>query len=214
MLISDSKSQSWLDLNTCVNLLVSLGFDINWDKVEPPVQNITFLGVEIDVKKRTLALPEDRLANLRCLLYTWLSKKKASKKAIQKLAGKLCWASRVILGGRTFMRRIIDSTMKLRESHHKTWLNVEFRKDVIWWNKAVYAFHGFTKFSCDIKPPTSELVTDACSLADAGAYGCDWFFTDFQSDFKEYAHKHINCKELLVVLIVARRMGHLWGAPY
>ena len=54
-----------MDLNTTVNLIVSLGLEINWDKVEPPTQNLCFLGVQIDTCHRILELPPDKLKKIR-----------------------------------------------------------------------------------------------------------------------------------------------------
>ena len=211
LIISNSKTENWLELNTAVNLMVSLGLDINWDKLSPPSQNLTFLGVRIDTNSRILSLPSDKLTEVKDLINSWLVKKRASKRQLQKLLGKLNWCCRVILGGRTFMRRIIDCSMKLREANHRTWLGAEIKKDLIWWSKALDVFHGFTPFVCDMKPPSYELSTDACRTAGAGVFINDWFFCDFKSDFPNFSDEHINCLELLTILLAARRWAHLWS---
>lgn len=60
LLIADSKNKGLLDLNTCINLIISLGFEINWKKVEYPEKIMVFLGVKIDTVERTLALPAEK----------------------------------------------------------------------------------------------------------------------------------------------------------
>jgi hypothetical protein len=45
---------------------------VNWDKVAGPSQKLTFLGVEVDCLRRTLALPQKKLDEVRLL--TFLSK--------------------------------------------------------------------------------------------------------------------------------------------
>ena len=210
LIISDTKQQNWLDLDTTINLLVSLGFDINWEKVSPPSQCVNFLGVQIDSVDRTLTLPPDKLSNLKQLITKWQVKKRASKKEILSLAGKLNWACRVVRGGRTFLRRVIDISAKLKANHHRTWLNLEFRKDLEWWSVGLSKFHGFTHFVDDIPPPTQDLKTDACLVGGAGIFNSDWFYVNFKVDCPDYQDAHINCLELLTVLIAARRWGHLW----
>ena len=214
LIISNSKIQNWLDLDTTVNLFVSLGFDINWDKLCPPTQELTFLGVEINTVRRVLTLPNSKLTELRLLIVSWLKKKRASKKELLSLAGKLNWACRVILGGRTFLRRVIDLSMPLRAKNHRTWLNAEARKDLYWWHVALECFHGFTKFPSDIKPPHETFYTDSCKVAGGGIYRSDWFHSNFSADYPQYANAHINVQELLTVLIAAERWGHTWAGTH
>ena len=214
LIISENKSQSWLDLDKTINLLVSLGLDINWDKVEPPTQSLSFLGVQIDTVKRVLSLPPLKLAETKDLINTWLQKKRASKKQILSLLGKLNWCCRVVFGGRTFMRNIINLTMKLRSNNHRTWLDVETRKDISWWAQALDVFHGYTPFPGDMPPPQFELSTDACRRSGGGTYMHDWFYSDFKSDYPALCNEHINVLEMLSVLIAAKRWGHLWGGHH
>lgn len=44
----------------------------------------------------------------------------------------------------------------------------------------------------------------------AGVYMADWFYSNFSADCPTFANAHINCKELLSVLLAARRWGCLW----
>ena len=80
MIISDTKEKCWLDLDKTVNQLVCLGFDINWDKMEPPSQFMSFLGVQIDTITRTLSLPNKKFIELLALLQDWVHRKRVSKK--------------------------------------------------------------------------------------------------------------------------------------
>ena len=147
----------WLDLDKTVNQLVRLGFDINWDKVDPPNQDMSFLGVNIDTVKRTLSLPNKKYLELQGLVSDWAQKRRVSKKDLQRFLGKLNWAARVIRGGRTFMRRLIDLTCKLKAAHHRIWLNSEARADITWWLTSMSVFHGSTKFVSDLLPPSSQM---------------------------------------------------------
>ena len=109
-----------------------------------------------------------------------------------------------------FLRRLIDLTCKLRANHHRIWLNAEARADVQWWTIGLNVFHGFTHFVCDMKPPTSQFVTNACREGGGGLYQSDWFYTNFAADFPEFVGSHINCLELLTVLVAVRRWGASW----
>jgi hypothetical protein len=82
--------------------------------VVDPTTSITFLGIEIDSSTMELRLPADKLSLLRLELDDFKVRKRASKKQLQSLAGKLNWASAVIWGGRVFLRRIIDCITSLK----------------------------------------------------------------------------------------------------
>ena len=60
-----------------------------------------------------------------------------------------------------------------------------------------------------MKPPQFELSTDACNKAGGGSFQNDWF-SNFSVDHPSFNGEHINCLEILTVLIAARRWGHLW----
>lgn len=116
-------SANWLTLN----LLSELGLIINWEKVIGPTQRLTFLGIEIDTVLRQLCLPESKLCELRELLSDALIMLSITKRELQTLLGKLNFAARVVFGGRTFLRRIIDVMNTLLRPHHHTLINKQLR---------------------------------------------------------------------------------------
>ena len=214
LVIADTRSKCWLDLDNLVNLLTRLGLEINWDKFIPPTQCLDFLGVKIDTLNRTLALPPGKYSEFVDLVDLWTKKKRVSKKELLSFVGKLNWACKVVRGGRTFLRRLIDLSCSLKANHHRTWLNLEAREDIKWWVNGLKFFHGYTNFIGDLLPPHSEFVTDACHKGGGGLYEHDWFYVDFEADFPEYSNAHINCLELLTVLVGVRRWGHLWSGHH
>ena len=57
LIITDSYEEALEALNTLFHLIRTLGFKINWSKVEGPAQSITFLGILLDSMSMTLELP-------------------------------------------------------------------------------------------------------------------------------------------------------------
>ena len=112
------------------DLLVALGFTISPSKVVEPCQKLTFLGVEIDTHALTLSLPQDKLHSLKEVLLSFRNKTRASKKQLQQLAGRLNWACKVVYGGRTFLRRILNLMNTLCRQSDKCLLSEEFFKDL------------------------------------------------------------------------------------
>lgn len=121
--------------NTLIQLLQQLGFDVNMDKCVPPCQKLTYLGVEICTVSRTLGLNAEKTLNLisKLNLQRWQHKKSATKRELQQLIGKLNWAPRVIRGGRTFLRRLIDLMGSVKRNSHHVRLNGHARADLAWW---------------------------------------------------------------------------------
>ncbi len=211
LIISNSKQACQEAYDTLLALLQRLGFEIQWSKVVPPSQKLVFLGVEIDTQCRTLALPKTKMDELKDLLGTWICKQKATKLELQKLIGKLNWAARVIRGGRTFLRRLIDLMCKLRRKHHRTKLNQNARADISWWSHCMSFFNGTAKFITDIPVPSDQLSCDACLLGGAAYYNGDWFYTSWHVDHPDIVGSHINCLECFTLLLAARRWKSHWA---
>ena len=129
-----------------IELLQNLGFDINWRKVVLPTQCLTFLGVLIDTVSKCLPLPQKKLVDLQLFLQDFLHRCRASKRQLRSLAGKLNWASRVVYGGRTFLRHILDAMNSLQSPSAKFQCTPEFYADLIWWSQFLAVFMARDSF--------------------------------------------------------------------
>lgn len=92
---------------------------------------------------------------------------RASKKQLQQLVGKLSWACRVVYGGQTFLRRILDMLNLFQSPSAKVPLSAEFHEDIRCWHCFLHYFNGKCNFLC--QSPTTDVQTDVCLVA-AGAY--------------------------------------------
>ena len=214
LIIGKNKVDCKLGYDTIQRLVSSLGFEINYDKLVEPCQKLTFLGIEIDSKLRTLSLPANKLSELKLLLGEWSKKKKATKRELQVLVGKLNWASRVIYGGRTFLRRLIELMNTLRRSSHHTRITKCARLDILWWNNFCQAFNGTCSFVDSRPVPGQDFSTDACLEGGAAYYKGDWFYCNWKTDFPKIADMHINFKELYVVYLAAMKWHAQWRNKY
>ena len=195
-------------LSTLIRLLRQLAFRINWNKVVDPVQCITLLRIEIDTTSMTKRMPQDKLLSLRQELQAVTRRRRASKKQMQSLAGKLSWAARVVLyGGRVFIRRIIDAICPLCAASHKRVITLDMRLDIQWWTEFVYSFNGSALILDDA--PDTIVYTDACDQAGGGHREGDWFYCNWSVDVPEIQDLHINVKELMAIVVAARHWCHL-----
>lgn len=208
LVIEDTMFNCNRGLHLLIRTLRELGYNINWSKVEGPAQRITFLGIIIDTRELTLTMPPEKQSDFYNLLLSFQKRKRASIKQIQSLCGKLNWACQMVKGGRTFLRRLINSISSAQNRNDKVLLNSEFEADISWWLNFMSVFNGTVKF-IDFKPITS-LQTDASSLGGGGYYNGDYFYVNWAIDFPVFRKEHINIKETLAVVLSVLRWGHLW----
>ena len=199
LLIADSHDEcltAWLVL---INLLLQLGFDINYSKLEPPSTNIVFLGVELNSVYMQLSLPQEKLDSIRHILGEFRNRPRATKRQLQSLAGRLNFAARVVRGGRTFLRRILTSYAKLRRPYHKVRLKGAITKDIEWWHDYMRQFNGVA--TCFNAHQTVTIVTDACITGGGSFCAGDFYYVDWEVDHKEISKLPINYKETAMAAI-------------
>ena len=190
-------------LHILIKLLRKLGFQINWNKVVDPTTKITFLGIEIDSFEMCLHLPEEKLKQIREELYLFQMRKRATKKQLQSLAGKLSFCSSVVYGGRLYSRRIFDTINLLRAGNHKVKLTGSICMEITWWTTFLAGFNG--KSLLLDHQPIQSVFTDSCSLAAGGFFDGDWFYLNWDLDCPFVSELHINSKDILAVYLAVLR---------
>lgn len=207
LITNSSFADTLVTLNYLMALLRLLGFDINYDKVEGPVQTITFLGIQLDTVKMNLSLSHSRLNELKLDLQKFCQFSKVSKRQLQSLAGKLNWATQCIYGGRVFLRNIICKINSLHSPWHRTRITKPIREDLSWWIQFMEVFNGVVPMV--ETRPMAPVSIDACSMG-AGAYFLgDWIYTRWSPEVKYSVH--INSKEILALEPAVLRWAQLWS---
>jgi hypothetical protein len=209
LIIAESEIVCQQCLECLLKLLRELGWAISWSKVEGPTRVITFLGIILDSTRMCLELPGGKLQELQDLVEKTLGQKRISLKQLQSLAGKLNWATQVVRGGRTYLRRVLDSMLPLKFSHHKTLISRDMREDLVWWQKFLKIFNG-KALALHAAVPTHTVFTDACNIAAGLAYNGDWSYVNWQLDMPQAVAMHINYKEALAIVISAFRWAPMW----
>jgi hypothetical protein len=195
--------------NTLVSLLRRLGFSISYDKMEGPSQQVTFLGIGIDSVTYSLELNADKLKLFQHMLMQFSQRKRASLRQLQQLAGRLNWASQVVKGGRTYLRRILDIIRPLKQAHHKVILPRSFFADIAWWLQFLQTFNG--KCLALNHAPFNHVFIDASNTGSGFVYNCDWGYCGWQEDFPAGQRLHINDKEIMSAVFAARRWAPFWA---
>lgn len=202
LIIEHSKERCELAMTTLLRLLRKLGFSINYSKLVPPCKNLVFLGVEIDTVKMSLQLPQEKLSALKTELQYVVSRNKVTKRELQKLAGRLNWATQCIYGGAFHLRRIHDKIAVLKQPWHRSRVNADMRADIDWWLSYLETFNGSTKI-LDPRPLT-PMFTDACPIAAGAVFGSQAIHFPW-SNWPDALGLHINFLETLAVELALTR---------
>ena len=113
------------DLDTFLQVASKLGMPVAMEKVEGPLTAMSFLGLILDSVKQEIRLPPDSLAELTHELDRWSTRRKATKRELLSLIGKLSFAARAVPVGHLFMRRLITLASTVAYLHHRIRLNAE-----------------------------------------------------------------------------------------
>ena len=127
------------DVTAAINLLISLGFLINWEKsVLLPSQSLEFWGLLIDSVALSLALPSDKVLSILALCRRSLLKGVVSLHDLSSLIGSFSWAISTIPFDQANYRQL----QRFYIYHSKSFnydlfryvsLSSAARDDICWW---------------------------------------------------------------------------------
>ena len=155
-----------------------------------------------------LRISQDRLTAILAELERWRGKRRARKRDLLSLIGKLIFVSRVVRCGRMFVRRMIDVAKKVKHLHHMVKLNRDFQEDVTWWLTFLPSWNGISMMY-DLQWTTDidmHLHTDASNKAVAGFYNNSWYV-----ELVDEMTLSINYRELYAVVLAASTWSQHWA---
>ena len=200
MIIARSESEAWRAYFALRALLRSLGFSVNMKphKTIFPSQVCNFLGVCLDSVRMEARLDDAKLANTLELLRRVLRKKAIKRRDLESVAGKLNWIARVVYGGRTFLRCIIDAVHSVSHPSHYIHITGGLRQDLQWYQDFLPQFNGKTALVSS--RPLSPLLfsTDASSSSGYGAFLQGGYIS------LSFAAAAIHVHEIFALLIACR----------
>ena len=127
LIVSSSREECLGAKLALIRLLHSLGFQVNWSKLHSP-QRVKFLRIILDSLAIQAFVPEGKISSLEEQVHVLLSKRKASKRDLQRVAGLMNFLAKVVKGGRTFLRHVLDSMNRLKRPFCKSRLTFDFAR--------------------------------------------------------------------------------------
>ena len=179
LIIGKSEEDCAEGFNVLIDLVRWLGFDLSTDKVELPVQNITFLGIDFDTRGNEVSvyLSERKVKSLLQLCQEFQDKAEPDSpsvkvKEIESLLGKLNFASQVVQYSRLYLRKgyaLVARAKKLQWKYLRP--NAGMVQDLRWW-QAQLTGPGSRKLLLQRRRVVRDFfATDSCT-----GYGMGGFF--------------------------------------
>lgn len=164
-----------------------------------------FLGYELDTISMQARLPDDKLRRAQQLLQQFKLKKSCSRKELESLTGFLLFAAKVVVPGRSFLRRLYDALDKNNNFIH---ISQPIRDDLTWWHEFLPSWNGISLLRRVANRKSLYLWTDASGTIGRGGYYLDYITQAPQLDrvfcertSSRQAKRDIQYKEMKAVLI-------------
>ena len=188
------------DVEMAVELLLSLGFLINWDKsLIEPCHLIEYLGMVIDAQSLSFILPEEKRMKTRKLCVQALERNGIKLRDLAKVMGNFAWAIPAVPFAQSHYRKVQAELIRALRKNDGNFdgfisLSGEAKADLNWWVSNMDLTEGKVLFPGE---PDLIIFSDA-SLSGWGA-SCNGVTTRGPWTPTEAAC-HINELELLAAL--------------
>ena len=172
LIVAPTKEACEEAFQALLALLAQLGFTVNMKpgKTEGPAQQQKFVGVLIDSVLMQVRLDPERLTQVRGKLASFQHRSRATRREVQSLAGLLNWVCKVVYGGRTFLRRILDTIGGSSNPNPDIPLSTAFQRDVKWWLSSLATFNGRAVILPAMHTAPREFQTDAEGSGAVGVF--------------------------------------------
>ena len=140
---AEVKSKIWEAYQALTQLLENLRVETSKEKIVPPTR-FEFLGITFDSEAMTMEISEEKLAEIKQELNTWLYRTAAKRREVESLEGKLQFLAKCVKAGRVFLGRLIQWIRTMNRKFQYS-IPQEARKDIAWWSRFVQEYNGVSK---------------------------------------------------------------------
>ena len=209
------------NMDTAMSVLRWLGFTCNQEKTSGPSTCLKFIGYEFDTVAGTIAIGDDRKAELIKLLSTAATAKRIDTRDLETLIGKLVYTASVMRGGNAFIYRMRVAHRAAATAGLKhTSLGPEPLADMTWWLRQLRGpWAGSRMFIKDRHLPILKMKSDASGGTGPDAATLGWGYQlgraihwqRWDPSTTIVTEQHIQWKELLAISHVCTEYGHLFA---
>jgi len=178
----------------------ALCIPINPTKTEGPSTTMIFLGIQLDSASSIASLPLNKVLKYVELMSSFLTRKTCTLHEMQQIIGSLQFTTSVVRPGRTFLRRLINSTIGVTKPSHHIHLTKDVKADIQLWITFLHNFNG-TCFFIPMQPTSATVLnlhTDSCPQGFGGTFQTHFFLGTFPPKWSTY---NICVLELFPILL-------------
>lgn len=201
LIAGESPDKCRTNLQQFLAFCEDVGVPMAPEKTEGPSQILTFAGIELDCVKNEARLPQEKVEKSLSAIRSMFSRKKVTLKELQSLLGLLNFACSVVVPGRVFLRRLINLTIGILQSHHLIRLTLEAKKDLRIWETFLGSFNGKSFFLEEGWASSYSLCffTDAAQSSGYGIiFGKQWAYGAWPDSWKDH---HISFLEFFPIVV-------------
>ena len=206
---SKDSTECHTNLKSMLDTCDQFGFAVQPSKVVGPCTEMEYLGILVDSVNMQLRISNDRLSEIIEELKNWRYKYSCTKRQLLSVVGKLTFISRVVRPGRTFVRRMINLSKRVKHLHHHIRINSECRSDIKWWLEFLPSWNGISMFYEDnwSNNIDLELWTDASDIGAGAYFQGKWIMLPFTGKYEYCVSKSIAWRELFAIVIAIVTWG-------
>ena len=204
----DSYRGAGNGLASLQHILHDLGLEENPEKVVPPTQRLTWLGIEFDSVAMTMRIPDSKIQEINVILNLWDDRRVANRTQVQSLLGLLNFVGAVSPPARVYTNRILHFLRAMPPTGFVE-IDTEFREDLKFFNELFPAYNGISIINKTPVNSADSIELDAC-LTGCGAICSDQYYScTFPHQVLGENH-HISHLETLNIVVALR----LWAPKY
>ena len=197
----DYRHKAWASYNALERLLRDLGVKEADGKSVAPTHIIEFLGILFDLLRMLLFITEDKLKEIKALLYKWHKDRVCTKKSLQSITGKLQFASLCVRPGRVFVTRLYDTIALMKDDVYYR-IPEQVKKDLQWWRRFMEQYNGCSMMWLTEENDIDEFfASDACLKGLGGKCGKRYFYCRIPESMSMEKGFHIAHYEMMAILV-------------
>ena len=187
------------------NVIERLGLTISEKKLVAPTTSAVCLGVLIDTVKGTVAIPDEKMRQIKKSVIDWQNKVTCSKRQLQSLLGQLLYIHKCVRPARIFLNRMLDL---LRQNYDANTIKLTqaFRRDLRWFTKFVDKYNGVSMYNHRRVDHVIEL--DACLDGLGGVWKNYVYHIPIPRHYLGLTIVHL---EMINILVALKIFGPFWA---
>ncbi len=188
-----------------IEMCQAVGIPISQEKTVWAIQWIHFLGLDLDMLRQMIHIPDHKVCKLLKKLLHVLGSKNVKVKTLQSLASSLNFYCQAKPGGCTFICRIYDAMHSLPQHKHVL-VTAELKLDLQMWIQLLKESSQGTPFlDTDVMYSDAlDFATDASLSGELGwgcVFGMLWIYGQWPTDFIQECNLSIAWAELLALVV-------------